>query len=63
MRVDQQAEQLIDEAYQFAPSSGGTKEAIAIRIAIWHVDGMLLTLPENKYWIDVSKYLEAKIKP
>ena len=35
MTVEQQAEKLIDEAYQYAPSSGGTKEVISIRIAIW----------------------------
>ena len=35
MTVEQQAEKLIDEAYQYAPSSGGTKEAISIMIAIW----------------------------
>jgi hypothetical protein len=63
MTVKQQAENLIDEAYQFAPSSGGTKESIAISIAIWHVDGILSALPGNKYWIDVIEYLEAKIKP
>lgn len=28
MTVEQQAEKLIDEAYQYAPSSGRTKEAI-----------------------------------
>jgi len=35
MTVEQQAEKLIDEAYEYAPSSGGTKEAISISIAIW----------------------------
>lgn len=34
MTVEQQAEKLIDEAYQYAPSSGGTREAISISIAI-----------------------------
>lgn len=38
MTIEQQARKLINEAYQYAPSSGGTKEVISIKIAIWCVE-------------------------
>lgn len=64
MTAEQQAEKLIDEAYQYAPSSGATKEAIAIRIAIWCAEKIASNIgfsSNDEYWVDVIKYLNNKI--
>lgn len=64
MTVEQQAEKLIDEAYQHAPSSGGTKEAISINIAIWCAEKIISNIDfsvNDEYWADVIKYLKNKI--
>jgi len=64
MTVEQQAEKLIDEAYEYAPSSGGTKEAISIRIAIWCAEKIASNIgfsPNDEYWADVIKYLKKKL--
>jgi hypothetical protein len=64
MTVEQQAEKLIDEAYQYAPSSGGTKEAISIKIAIWCAEKIASNIGfsvNDEYWADVIKYLNNKI--
>lgn len=63
MTAEQQAEKLIDEAYQYAPSSGGTKEAISIMIAIWCVEKIASNIGfsvNDEYWSDVIKYLNNK---
>ena len=61
--VEQQAEKLIDEAYQYAPSSGVTKEAISISIAIWCAEKIASNIGfsvNGEYWADVIKYLNNK---
>lgn len=63
MRVDEQAEKLIDEAYQYAPSSGETKEAISIKIAIWCAEKIASNIgffDNDEYWADVIKHLKNK---
>ena len=63
MTVEQQAEKLIDEAYEYAPSSGATQEALAVRIAIWCAENIASNqgLSMNyEYWTDVIKYLNNK---
>ena len=61
MTVKQQAEKLIDEAYQYAPSSGDTKEAISIEIAIWCAEKIASNIgfsDNNEYWSEVIQYLK-----
>jgi len=63
MTIEQQAEKLIDEAYQYAPSSGETKEAISIKIAIWCAEKIASNIgfsDNNEYWADVIKHLKNK---
>jgi len=60
--VEQQAEKLIDEAYRYAPSSGGTREAISVRIAIWCAEKIASSIgfSADEYWTDVIRYLNNK---
>lgn len=63
MTVEQQAEKLIDEAYQYAPSSGGTREAISISIAIQCAEKIVSNIGfsvNDEYWVGVIKYLNNK---
>lgn len=63
MTVEQQAEILIDEAYEFAPSSGGVKQKIAIEIAIWCAENIAANQGFSmnyEYWVDVIKVLKSK---
>ena len=63
MTVEEQGEKLINESWQFAPSSGGTRERIAIDIAIWCVNNIISNLDfsvNDEYWINVLKYLKNK---
>lgn len=60
MTVEQQAEKLINEAYQHAPSSGATKEVLAVGIALWCANNIAANLglsPNDEYWGDVIEYL------
>lgn len=64
MTIEQQAEKLIDEAYQYAPSSGYLQEKFAIEIAIWCANkiGSNVGFSDNdEYWVEVIKYLQDKL--
>jgi hypothetical protein len=63
MTVQERAESLIDEAYEFAPSSGAIKEAVAIEIAIWCAENIAANQGFSmnyEYWVDVIKALKSK---
>lgn len=64
MSVEEQAEKLINEAYIHAPSSGATKEGLAIRIAIWCASNIASNLgasANDEFWSDVINYLNNKV--
>lgn len=65
MTVEQQAERLINEAWQHAPSSGATRDALAVKIAIWCAEEVLSEVGASfseaeEYWQDVVNYLKNK---
>ena len=64
MTVEEQAEKLIDEAWQYVPSSGRTREVLSIRIAIWCAEKIVSNIgvsTNDEYWADVIKYLNNKL--
>jgi hypothetical protein len=64
MTVEQQAEKLIDEAYQYTETGSCIQENMAIRIAIWCANNIASNIgfsTNDEYWIDVIKYLNNKL--
>lgn len=64
MNAEAQAEKLIDEAYQYAPSSGYLQEKFAIEIAIWCANkiGSNVGFSDNdEYWVEVITYLKKQL--
>jgi hypothetical protein len=62
MTIEQQAEKLIDEGYEYAPSSGYMKEKFAIEIAIWCAKKIASNIgfsDNDEYWSNVIKHLEV----
>jgi hypothetical protein len=60
-----QAEKLIHEAYEYAPSSGATKEALSVEIALWCAEKIASNIGysvNDEYWDDVIKYLKERKK-
>ena len=41
MTAKQEAKNIFNEAWQFAPSSGATKDAAALKIAQWNVNRII----------------------
>jgi hypothetical protein len=61
MTEEQQAKKLIDEAWEYSPSSGATRDALAVQIATWCAEKIALNLSEdvnNEYWNNVIKIIK-----